>query len=298
MRGELDCIVHSLKDVPTKVEAGCKVVSVGKRARGGDVLILRQQSQNQGGKQEVGSDKEQAVRQGLAALPSGAVVGTSSVRRTAMLHRSYPHLVVKDVRGNLPTRLRKLDDPVNGFDALILAGAGVERLGLENRIDSWLEAREGMLRAVGQGAVGLEFREGDDWVEGLLVRIVRSRVEWECRAERSLLRTLEGGCSVPLGCETEWEENDEGGDEEKEETVKFEGELGNRGRGLLVMRAMVVSLDGKECVQGERRRVVGSDDDAEEAGWEMARELVEKGADKILEKITLNRDMIQGQDNA
>ncbi|KAL8795073.1 MAG: hypothetical protein Q9195_002370 [Heterodermia aff. obscurata] len=301
LRGELDCIVHSLKDVPTKVEAGCKVVSVGKRARGGDVLILRQQSQSQDGKEQahgVKNNKEQGGVKGLAALPSGAVVGTSSIRRTAMLHRSYPHLVIKDVRGNLPTRLRKLDDPANGFDALILAGAGVERLGLEDRIDSWLEAKEGMLRAVGQGAVGLEFKEGDDWVEGLLARIVRSKVEWECRAERSLLRTLEGGCSVPLGCETEWEEPDEGGDEVKEGKKEYEGELDNRGRGLLVMRAMVVSLDGKECVQGERKRIVGSDDDAEEAGWEMARELVEKGADKILEKITLNRDMIQRQDNA
>ena len=105
---------------------------------------------------------------------------------------------------------------------------------------------------------------------------------------------MEGGCSVPLGCETEWEEvegeSTEDGGERDEDS--------DPGKGVLVMRAIVVSLDGKECVQGGRRRMVGSNDDAEEAGWEMAQELVGKGAGKILEKITLNRGMIQGQDNA
>lgn len=277
--------MHSLKDVPTKVEGGCRVVSVGKRARGADVLVLRAGT----------------AGTGLGDLAEGAVVGTSSVRRTAMLHRRYPHLVVADVRGNIGTRLRKLDDPANGFDALVLAGAGVERIGLGGRISCWLGAEEGMLRAVGQGALGVEFKEGDDWVEGLLAGVKRRRVEWEIRAERSLLRTVEGGCSVPLGCETEWEEEadkEDGVDQGKIGRKKGEDGDEDRGRGVLVMRAMVVSLDGKECVQGERRRVVGNDEDAEEAGWEMARELVEKGAGKILEKITLNRGMIQGQDNA
>lgn len=312
--------MHSLKDVPTKVEEGCRVKSVGARARGGDVLVLRSSLEEGGQRQEreekgevegVGKGKEEeegqegkgksGAKEGLASLPPGAVVGTSSVRRTAMVHRAHPHLTVKNVRGNVHTRLRKLDDPANGFDAIIIAGAGVERLGLGDRINAWLGAKEGMLRAVGQGALGVEFREGDEWVEGLVDGVKRRRVEWETRAERSLLRTVEGGCSVPLGCETEWEEEGEGrneggdgggGDDEGK------GVEEDRGRGVLLMRAMVVSLDGKECVQAERRRVVESDEDAEEAGWEMAQELVEKGAAKILEKITLNRGMIQGQDNA
>ena len=289
--------MHSLKDVPTKVESGCKVKSVGSRARGGDVLVLRSSSsEGQGQKKGEGEgqgEAQEAEKKGLAALPPGAVVGTSSVRRTAMVHRAHPHLVVKNVRGNVHTRLRKLDDPVNGFDAIIIAGAGVERLGLGDRISVWLGAKEGLLRAVGQGALGVEYREGDEWVEGLVDGVKRRRVEWETRAERSLLRTVEGGCSVPLGCETEWEEETERRDDGMEK-----GGEEDRGRGVLLMRAMVVSLDGNECVQAERRRVVGSDEDAEEAGWEMAQELVEKGAAKILEKITLNRGMIQGQDNA
>lgn len=317
--------MHSLKDVPTKVESGCKVQSVGTRARGADVLVLRDlregqktgvgegQAQNQG--EEEGQEKEkekekgkgegEGKKEGLAALPPGAVVGTSSVRRTAMVHRAHPHLIVKNIRGNVHTRLRKLDDEVNGFDAIIIAGAGVERLGLGDRIGAWLGAKEGMLRAVGQGALGVEYREGDAWVEGLVDGVKRRRVEWETRAERSLLRTVEGGCSVPLGCETEWEEEEsegtkEGGDGDGDggDDGVAEGGEEDRGRGVLVMRAMVVSLDGRECVQAERRRVVRSDEDAEEAGWEMAQELVEKGAAKILEKITLNRGMIQGQDNA
>lgn len=271
--------MHSLKDVPTKVEVGCVVCSVGERARGADVCVFR-----------AGMGKG-----GLAGLKAGAVVGTSSVRRTAMIRRTYPHLAIKDVRGNVPTRLRKLDDESNGYDALVLAGAGVERLGLGERIGAWLGKEEGMLRAVGQGALGVEYRDGDEWVEALLRGVRRARVEWGTRAERSLLRTVEGGCSVPLGCETEWEESGDGGEDGGKS-----GEENNvdKGKGMLVMRAMVVSLDGKECVQAERRRVVGCDEDAEEAGWEMAQELVEKGAAKILEKITLNRGMIQGQNNA
>ncbi|KAG6995563.1 porphobilinogen deaminase [Physcia stellaris] len=305
LRGEIDCIVHSLKDVPTKVEEGCIVKSVGARARGGDVLVLRrelEEGREKGEGEGLGKEEEEEEeKKGLASLPPGAVVGTSSVRRSAMVHRAHPHLIVKNVRGNVHTRLRKLDDPANGFDAIIIAGAGVERLGLGERIDAWLGAKEGMLRAVGQGALGVEFREGDEWVEGLVDGVKRRRVEWETRAERSLLRTVEGGCSVPLGCETEWEEEREGRNEGGDRGGGHDEGKGvedDRGRGVLVMRAMVVSLDGKECVQAERRRVVESDEDAEEAGWEMAQELVEKGAAKILEKITLNRGMIQGQDNA
>jgi len=307
LRGEIDLIVHSLKDVPTKVRGGCVVGTVGGREWGGDVVVLRKGLEKDGGGEGKGK--------GLAGLKEGAVVGTSSVRRAAMIRRRYPGLRIKDVRGNVPTRLGKLDDyGAYGFDALVLAGAGMQRLGLGERIEKWLGREEGMLRAVGQGALGVEWREGDGWVAGLVAGVRTRRVEWECRAERSLLRTVEGGCSVPVGVETEWVEEENLGSEEvseeksREELEDEGGERGpggtesakgdGKGRGLLVMRAMVVSLDGQECVEVERTRMVASDEDAEEAGWEMAQELVEKGAGEILEKITLNRGMIQGQDNA
>lgn len=286
--------MHSLKDVPTQVRAGCVVSTVGTREWGGDVVVLRKglESEGEGG------------RRGLAGLRDGAVVGTSSVRRAAMIRRRYPRLRIRDVRGNVPTRLGKLDDyGACGFDALVLAGAGMQRLGLGGRIEAWVGRGEGMLRAVGQGALGVEWREGDGWVAGLVEGVRTRRVEWECRAERSLLRTVEGGCSVPVGVVTEWVEEEKEVSEETREEGK--GERGPRsvetmgqGRGLLVMRAMVVSLDGQECVEAERTRMVASDEDAEEAGWEMAQELVAKGAGEILEQITLNRGMIQGQDNA
>ena len=217
-----------------------------------------------------------AGKRGLGDLEKGEVVGTSSVRRAAQIRRRYPGLEVRDLRGNVPTRIRKVDEEALGFSCAVVAAAGVERLGMGERITGYLSGGEGgMLHAVGQGAIGVEVREGDKRVEGLLRGVGEERVWRECVAERSLLRALEGGCSVPIGVETEWE----GGD-------------------MLVLRAVVVSVDGREAVEGERRMVVGSLEEAEELGLQVAENLVSKGAGKILEKITLNREIIEGQDGA
>lgn len=240
-----------------------------------------------------------------------------------MVRRMYPHLVIKNVRGNIGTRIRKLDDPAEGFDALVLAGAGVQRLGIGGRISSWLGSEEGVLHAVGQGAVGVEWREGDEWVGGILAEAEKElgkagkRVRWECVGERSLLRVLEGGCSVPVGVECVWEEGGlQKGDSTGTDAVVEHTNQQNTGYehddalpqgpdtekekhgGILIMRAMVVSLDGKECVEGTRRHYVNSDAEAEECGWRMAGDLVDKGAGKILKEITLNRGMIKDQDGA
>ena len=216
----------------------------------------------------------------LADLPPGSVVGTSSVRRLAQLRRNHPNLKTMDVRGNIGTRLKKLDSEMGPFQALILAATGLQRLGLGARISSFLSRKEGdWLGAVGQGAIGVEIRHGDEQVKPLCDILMRDsegeaqgnamKTLLECLAERSLLRTLEGGCSVPIAVETEWE-----GEE-------------------LVMYALVASVDGKECVEGSLRTKVSARDEAEEAGLEMARRLVEKGAAKILEAITLNRKVIE-----
>ncbi|MCJ1262541.1 porphobilinogen deaminase [Lobaria immixta] len=282
---ELDCIVHSLKDVPTKLVPGCVVRAVGAREDPRDVLVMR-----------AGRPGGVTTLQGLLDT-GGGVVGTSSVRRAAMIRRRYPGLRIQDVRGNVGTRLRKLDAESEGYDCLVLAGAGVLRLGLGDRIASWLGRDEGMLHAVGQGALGVEFREGDGWVESLLaVGEGGRKVAWACAAERMLLGCLEGGCSVPVGVETNWEDaephhNNDNNDDHDDHDDDADA-------GILVMRAMVLAVDGSECVEGERRHRVGSDAAAEECGFEMAKDLVARGAGPILEKITLNRAMVDAQGGA
>lgn len=282
----------------------------GKGTRDGDTTRKR------GGDDDAGAT---TLSSGLEILPAGSVVGTSSIRRQAMIRRAYPHLSVKDVRGNVPTRFRKLDDPAMGFDAIVVAGAGVQRLGLGGRISGWLDRRAGWLHAVGQGAIGVEWREGDEWVEGLVeglrgVGRRERRVVWEGAAERELLRVLEGGCSVPVGVECVWEEKEgeakgEGEGEERERVGRREDGKeqsrvdrdvvqGEDHAGILIMRAMVVSVDGKQCVEGTCRHWVNSEAEAQECGWRMAQELVGRGAGEILKEITLNRDMIRAQDGA
>ncbi|KAL6721716.1 porphobilinogen deaminase [Lecanora helva] len=308
--GRVDVIVHSMKDVPTLLPRGCVCASVGAREEARDAVVL-------GPRWCQGGEMGGMGVQGLGDLPQGSVVGTSSVRRAAMVRRVFPGLVIKDVRGNVGTRLRKLDDyEKEGFDALVLAGAGVQRLGLEGRISAVLGREDGVLHAVGQGALGLEWREGDEWVEGILEMVGRGKVErrvrWECVAERSLLRALEGGCSVPVGVDCVWEDGEapEQLDERKEEITKenegYEADdalpssaaADQEHGGFLSLRAMVVSLDGRQCVEGCKRRYVMSDAAAEEVAWQMYKELVDKGAEEILKGIRLNREMIEGQDNA
>ena len=238
-----------------------------------------------------------------------------------MIRRRYPHLLIRDVRGNVGTRLRKLDDPTHGFDCIILAATGLQRLGFGDRINEWLdpgaegqaEVEKGaMLHAVGQGAIGLEIREGDEWMQGLLEEregkrgAVLKRVSWECQAERSLLRTLEGGCSVPVGVSCFWED----GRKKEDTTSTGTVEGGNNtttiedtavglstdpqmSPGTLHIRASVTSVDGTQCVAATYGQWVSNDQEADEAGWQVASVLEERGAGKILEAITLNRGMVE-----
>lgn len=265
--------------------------AVGEREHPGDVFVVRAGRRPD----NVGS---------LQALldTGGGTVGTSSVRRAAMIRRGYPGLKIKDVRGNVGTRLRKLDSVEEGYDALILAGAGVLRLGLGERIASWVGREQGMMHAVGQGALGVEYRQGDIWVESLLSEILRKgsirgdglgrRVGWECAAERRMLGVLEGGCSVPVGVETEWEDflpKAGGGVEDPYRIASSSASDVQADCGTLIMRAMVLSVDGSECVEGERRQNVSSTAEAEYCGFQLAIDLINKGAGKILGKITVDR---------
>lgn len=231
----------------------------------------------------------------LATLPQGATIGTSSVRRSATLRKLFPHLQFADLRGNVGTRLAKLDADDSPYSAIILAAAGLKRMGLDNRITQYLSSTSGgMLHAVGQGALGIEIRKGDEATKALLSKIRCERTTRACSAERALLRTLEGGCSVPIGVETSWrggrgvatgaqpaKDYDKHGNAVEAEPDVDEQEL--------VLRALVVSVDGTESVEYEVAQKIRSVEDAETMGREVALILIERGAGKILEKINVEK---------
>jgi len=255
LAGEVDMLVHSFKDVPTELPPGCEIAGVMRREDPVDCLIV----------------KKGREWTSLEDLPDGSVVGTSSVRRVAQLKRRFPRFVFKDVRGNLNTRMAKLDAPDGPFDAIILARAGMVRLGWGPRITANLGPPT-LLHAVSQGALAIEIRTDDDASRALCAGIAHWPTEWACRAERACLRVLEGGCSVPVGVHTELREK--------------EGEKG----GVLVITGCVTSLDGVKHVEHTIEREVKSVEEAEEIGKQLAKVLIETGAREILADIKEDRD--------
>ncbi|KAK8150828.1 porphobilinogen deaminase [Beauveria asiatica] len=254
--GKVDVIVHCLKDMPTNLPEDCELAVIPARDDARDALII----------------KADLPFTSLQTLPEGAVVGTSSVRRTAQLRRLYPHLRFANLRGNVETRLAKVDSPDGEYACTIMSAAGLERMGLQSRISQLLGSRDGgIYAAVGQGALGLEIRRGDAKTQALLRPLADERAMLACLAERALLRRLEGGCTVPVGAETEW--------------VAEHGE----GARELRLRAIVVSLDGKTAVENAMERVVETNDEAEALGYDMADVLVKAGARDILQAIVANR---------
>lgn len=267
-------------DMPTQLPPSLSIGCICPREDPRDVLVV--------------SPKLSSICKNLASLPEGSTIGTSSVRRAAQLRRLYPTLKFADVRGNVGTRLAKLDAEDSPFAAIILAAAGLKRLGMEERITQYLSKDSGgMLYAVGQGALAIEVRENDTVVKEMLAKIGSERTTRACSAERALLRSLEGGCSVPIGVETEWR----GGKRGVAAGVQPAKEYGKDGNAIeeqddeildneeLVLRTIVVSVDGTESVETEMIRKVASVADAEAMGRDIAKILVEEGADKILEKI-------------
>ncbi|XP_072166326.1 porphobilinogen deaminase-like [Diadema setosum] len=201
---EVDMIVHSLKDMPTRLPTDMAIGAISEREDPHDALVLH--------KKHTGVSIE--------TLPEGSVIGTSSVRRVAQLKRKFPHLVFKDVRGNLNTRLRKLDED-KVYDGLILAVAGLLRMGWEHRISQILSP-EICKYSVSQGALGVEIKTRNRHMQQVLSGLNHPQTLLRCVAERALLKTLEGGCSAPVAVHTEI--ND----------------------GELMLTAAVLSLDGSE----------------------------------------------------
>ncbi len=233
---QVDLAVHSLKDLATAQPAGLGLGAVLEREDPRDVLLAPEPI-------------------GIDDLPEGARVGTSSLRRRALLARWRPDLELADLRGNVPTRIRKMLD--GAYDAIVLAAAGVKRLGLEEHIAAWLPP-DRMTPAVSQGAVAVQMREGDEDTLRRVERLDHAPTRAATAAERALLGRLEGGCQVPVGALATVDEQE------------------------LVLNAVVCSLDGSRAVEGSRE---GTAEGAEGVGLALAETLLEEGAKSILDEI-------------
>ncbi|ORY87839.1 porphobilinogen deaminase, dipyromethane cofactor binding domain-domain-containing protein [Protomyces lactucae-debilis] len=247
-RKECRLVVNCLKDLPTTLPDGFKITSVGKTEDPRDVVVMA----------------KHCPYKKLSDLPEGSVVGTSSIRRSAQIKRACPYLAFKDVRGNVGTRLDKLDNPELGYSCLILAAAGLARLGLLERVTEYLEAPT-MFHSPGQGTLALEICEDDLELADLLKPLNHHESMICTWAERSMMRYLQGGCSVPIGCETAFTD------------------------GKLSITAVVVSVDGKTAVQESCEAMVETYSEAERLGEEVAEKMVVNGAKVILDEIELTR---------
>ncbi|KAF8588486.1 porphobilinogen deaminase [Ramaria rubella] len=252
LESDVDILVHSLKDVPTVLPDGCELGAILEREDPADSLVV----------------KKDLPYKTLQDLPDGSVVGTSSVRRVAQLKRKFPKLIFKDVRGNLNTRLAKLDAPEGEYTALILAKAGLVRLDWSSRISSDIVPPI-LYHAVGQAALGVEVRSGDAVTKRIVQGLTHRPTDLRCRAERACLRVLEGGCSVPVGTQT---------------VLEGEGEVAT-----LTLTGTITSLSGDRHVQQTLSREVSTVEDAEALGEEVAKSLIGTGGREILQEVTLDR---------
>ena len=234
LRGDIDLAVHSLKDVPMVLPEGLILGAITEREEPFDVLISRDGRR-------------------LQELPEGAKVGTSSLRRQVQIKRKRPDLRVETLRGNVDTRLRKLEEGL--YDAIVLAYAGVKRMGFEERVSQVLED---FIPAVGQGSLAIEIRQEDKRVYEAIAFLDHreSRIRAEC--ERAFLRELQGGCQVPIGAYA-W----------------LEGEK-------LKLKAFISDLEGKRFLEGVEE---GDLHQAEQVGKKLARRLLEEGGKAILEEV-------------
>ncbi|GAF64106.1 porphobilinogen deaminase [Bacillus sp. TS-2] len=239
--GEIDMAVHSMKDVPSQLLSTFTIGAVPEREDPRDALISNNHVK-------------------LADLPSGSIVGTSSLRRSAQILSERPDLVVKWIRGNVETRLSKLKS--EDFDAIVLAAAGLKRLGYSEELVTEYLSVETCIPAVGQGALGIECRKDDEEVRELLAKINDAKTERIVSAERAFLHKIEGGCQVPIGAYAQIVED-----------------------GKLTLTGLVGSPNGEQIL---KETMVG--EDAIQLGVAVANRLLEQGAREILEKIQVEQD--------
>jgi hydroxymethylbilane synthase len=236
LAGSADIAVHSMKDVPVELPEGLHLPVIMQREDPRDAFVSN-------------------TYKGLDELPQGGCVGTSSLRRQCQIGERRPDLKIAPLRGNVNTRLRKLDG--GEFDAIILASAGLKRLGFAERITSYIDAGQS-LPAIGQGAIGIECRSDDERVNALIATLHHEETAVCVRAERAMNHRLMGGCQVPIGG-----------------FAVLEGER-------LQLRGLVGEPDGSHIIRAE---IAGPAADAERLGTELAEELLAKGAEPILKAL-------------
>ena len=238
LRGDIDLAVHSMKDVPTVLPEGLHIGLIPEREESRDAFVS-------------------GAYRTLAELPAGAVLGTSSLRRKAQLLALRPDLTVRDLRGNVGTRLNKLD--AGEFDAIILAAAGLRRLGLAERIRELLDPDQ-MLPAIAQGALGVELRQKDADLLDRLAPLHHAETALQVAAERAFLLRLDGGCQVPIGAHARL--TDEG----------------------LTLSGLIADVDGKSLLR-ESGCCAPTMDAAAHLGRELAERLLDQGGKAILEAV-------------
>ena len=236
LSGDADIAVHSMKDVPVELPAGLHLAVILEREDPRDAFVSNHHAS-------------------LTVLPQGARVGTSSLRRQCQLADRRPDLEIIPLRGNVNTRLRKLDE--GEYDAIILAAAGLLRLGFAERIRGFIST-EDSLPAIGQGAIGIECRTDDARVNGLLQPLHHAPTAARVLAERAMNRRLEGGCQVPIGGHATLDEDE------------------------LHLRGLVGTVDGSEIIRAE---ISGPQSDAEHLGSALGEELLQHGAAEILREL-------------
>jgi len=236
MDRRVDLAVHSMKDMPADIPEGLCIGAIPKRENPSDVLISRNGLK-------------------FSKLDSGSIIGTSSLRRGAQLRHKRTDIAIRPLRGNLDTRLRKLE--TEDLDAIVVAAAGVKRLNLEDRITEYLD-EEIMLPAVGQGALCIEIRENDPLVSEMISALDDSRTRTIVTGERSFLNRLEGGCQIPIA---------------------GHGKIENE---RYVLTGLVAEVDGSRVIKDI---VEGPAEASERIGIDLAERLINKGADKLLEKL-------------
>ncbi len=241
MNGDADIAVHSMKDVPAQLPKGFEMAAILQREDPRDAFVSNQYSN-------------------IDALPQGSVVGTSSLRRQCQLLEMRPDLNIKPLRGNVNTRLQKLDD--GEYDAIILAAAGLIRLGFETRIKTALTTNT-MLSAIGQGAIGIECREGDEATKALIAPLHDEETATQICAERAMNLTLEGGCQAPIAGNAKISD------------------------GVLRLHGLVAEPDGTIMIT---EQLEGPVENAEKIGITVANRLLAGGAKDILDKLYANAD--------
>lgn len=267
LKHDADIAVHSMKDVPTEFPEHLHLSVICKREDPRDAFLSR-----------VKKSKFQIPK--LKALPQGAILGTSSLRRSCQLLNIRPDIKIKQLRGNLDTRVRKLDEGL--FEAIIVAAAGVKRLRLQKRITEILPV-DISLPAIGQGAIGIECRVDDEFINNLIAPLNHPETSVCVKAERAFLKRLEGGCQVPIAAHARLEQQIKSPKSKVQSPTSTTRNLKSKIRNSkLLLDGLVGSISGDRLIKGH---IEGSTDDAESLGIQLAEDVLSRGAKEILDEV-------------